>query len=63
VKHGSEIAPRRRGGRRVNKFLFKRFSELCELRIAMLRNFRALGKFSDGPWLSKKRDLLAPSLS
>jgi hypothetical protein len=29
----------------------------------MLRNFRALGKFSDGPWLSKKRDLLAPSLS
>src|SRR5882724_11798899 len=27
----------------------------------MLRNFRALRKFSGGPRLSRKRDLLAPS--
>ncbi len=31
VKQGSEIAPRRRGGRRVSEFLIKKFSELCEL--------------------------------
>ena len=30
-EQGSEIAPRRRGGRGVNKFLIKKFSELCEL--------------------------------
>ena len=30
-EQGSEIAPRRRGGHRVNKFLIKKFSELCEL--------------------------------
>ena len=32
----------------------------CVRCITMLRNFRALRKFSGGPWLSKKRDLLAP---
>ena len=31
VKRGLEIAPRRRGGRRVNQFLIKKLSELCEL--------------------------------
>jgi hypothetical protein len=31
VKQGSEIAPRRRGGRRVKNFLFNKFSELREL--------------------------------
>ena len=31
MKQGSEIAPRRRGGRRVNEFLIQKFSELCEL--------------------------------
>jgi hypothetical protein len=30
-------------------------SECLGLRIALLRNFRALRKFSGGPWLSKKR--------
>jgi hypothetical protein len=47
VKQGSEIAPRRRGGHRVNKFLFKKFSELCEPRIAMPESFRSLRKSSD----------------
>jgi hypothetical protein len=31
VKQDSEIAPRRRGGRRVSEFLNKKFSDLCEL--------------------------------
>ena len=31
MKQDSEIAPRRRGGRRVNEFLNKKFSDLCEL--------------------------------
>ena len=35
VKPGSEIAPRRRGGRGVNKFLSKKFSELCQLGAAV----------------------------
>jgi hypothetical protein len=31
LKQGSEIASRRRGGRRVNEFLIKKHSDLCEL--------------------------------
>ena len=31
MKQDSEIAPRRRGGRRVNEFLNQKFSDLCEL--------------------------------
>jgi hypothetical protein len=47
VKQGSKIAPRRRGGRRVNQFLTKKFSELCELCTTLLENLRGLGKFSN----------------
>jgi hypothetical protein len=39
VKQGSEIAPRRRGGRRVNQFLTKKFSELCELCASVVNTF------------------------
>ena len=53
VKPGSGIAPRRRpstplrtgSGRRVNEFLIKKFSELCELCITMVESFRSLRKF------------------
>ena len=65
MKQGSEIAPPRRGARRVNKFLIKKFSELRELGASFENTgWRGLGQFKQNPSIpSFQHGVLEPRLT